>query len=472
MRIVVADIEANGLLYDATKIWCGVFLDIKTKEKWKFKPHQINDMLKFMDTCDGMIMHNGINYDWPLLKKLYGYEYNGKKVDTLIMSRMQNTKRIRPFNMPREVKGGPHSLAAWGYRVGRGKPDHDEWDRYSKEMLHRCDEDVEITLLTYNELLYEVKGQDWKGAWGLTFKLFEILHKQEEYGWLVDRPYMDKSIKLLTHWVDKIDSIVTPLLPLIVEIQEGKEKGQVKHLKSIFLKSGEYSAYTKAWYDKNNLDVKEVRVSGPFSRVTFRPVDLNSVDETKAYLLSEGWIPEKWNYKKDEKGKYVKDEQGNRIKTSAKMSHDDPFEGINSGIGKLVAKRIQCRHRRSNIEGWIKHIREDGRISTPVSALAETGRCKHKVIVNVPGGDSFFGKQMRRCFVAKDGYKIVGTDSAGCQLRMLAARMGDDAYTHEILHGDMHTANQIAAGLKTRAQAKTFIYASKAHIKLGELLET
>lgn len=41
---------------------------------------------------------------------------------------------------------------------------------------------------------------------------------------------------------------------------------------------------------------------------------------------------------------------------------------------------------------------------------------------------------------------------------MLAHYMNDEDYTHEILHGDIHTANQKAAGLPTRDNAKTFIY--------------
>jgi DNA polymerase I-like protein with 3'-5' exonuclease and polymerase domains len=37
--------------------------------------------------------------------------------------------------------------------------------------------------------------------------------------------------------------------------------------------------------------------------------------------------------------------------------------------------------------------------------------------------------------------------------------MNDNVYTHEVVSGDIHTANQTAAGLQTRNQAKTFIYA-------------
>jgi DNA polymerase I-like protein with 3'-5' exonuclease and polymerase domains len=37
--------------------------------------------------------------------------------------------------------------------------------------------------------------------------------------------------------------------------------------------------------------------------------------------------------------------------------------------------------------------------------------------------------------------------------------MNDNNFTQEVLTGDVHSANQTAAGLRTRDQAKTFIYA-------------
>ena len=50
-------------------------------------------------------------------------------------------------------------------------------------------------------------------------------------------------------------------------------------------------------------------------------------------------------------------------------------------------------------------------------------------------------------------------DASGLELRMLAHYMNDPSYTREVLDGDIHTANQKSAGLPTRDQAKTFIYA-------------
>ena len=42
---------------------------------------------------------------------------------------------------------------------------------------------------------------------------------------------------------------------------------------------------------------------------------------------------------------------------------------------------------------------------------------------------------------------------------MLAHYMNDKEYTNEVINGDIHTANKVAAGLETRDAAKTFIYA-------------
>jgi DNA polymerase I-like protein with 3'-5' exonuclease and polymerase domains len=58
-----------------------------------------------------------------------------------------------------------------------------------------------------------------------------------------------------------------------------------------------------------------------------------------------------------------------------------------------------------------------------------------------------------------EGKKLVGFDASGLELRMLAHYMKDEVYTNEIINGDVHTANQKLAGLESRNQAKTFIYA-------------
>jgi len=451
MKIGLFDLEANGLLRQATKVHCGAVKEYKSGVIKKFRPYQIKELLEELESYDVLIAHNGIGYDFPLLKKLYNWEFKGKKVDTLLMSRLLNPKRLVPYDCP-ERGIGPHSIAAWGYRVGRGKPEHNDWENFSEDMMHRCSEDTEILELVYEELLKESKGGKWRNAFLLTFELFEHLQKQEEYGWLVDRQHMESCVKQLTRWIGLIDRAVVPRLPKILEIEETKKDGEYNYIRKPFLKSGNYSQSVIDWCSRVGLGSSDKPVLGCFSRINFRPTDLNSSYETKDYLLSLGWEPLEWNT----------DDKGNR--TSPKLSKDDPFEGIEDKLGHIVARRVQCRQRRGIIEGLFGLIREDGRIASVVNTLAVTGRATHRNIVNIPKAGSFYGKQMRSIFTSKPGFVLVGTDSAGNQLRQLAARMGSPVYTKALIEGrkedgtDNHSLTRDIGELESRDVAKNVIY--------------
>lgn len=467
MKIRIFDIEAKGFLPDVDEVFCAVFSDVDEKEIVKFRPHEMKEMMEYMDSCDVIIGHNILSYDLPVLKHVLGYEYKGKKVDTLIMSRLLNPKRLLPFNAI-DKKAGPHSLYAWGVRLGVDKPEHEDWEKFSEDMLHRCTEDVRINVRVYKELLKEAKGGNWREAFLLSFKLFENLHKQEQYGWKVDKKYMLGLIKHLDERIERIDRKISPNLPLILEVEESKVKGEYNYIKKPFLKSGQYSKPVVEYCRNVGYDVSERPIVGCFSRISFRRVNLNSNAETKDYLLNLGWEPKEWNT----------NDEGER--TSPKMSKDDPFYGIDGKLGKLVARRVQCRQRKSIIEGLVNVIRPDGCIPSIVNNLADTARATHRNIVNIPKVGSFFGQHMRRMFSCRDGMVLVGVDSDACQIRMLAGRMNDPEYTEVILNGkkengtDMHTVNMKAAGLPDRDMAKTFFYGflfGAGDAKIGKIVK-
>ena len=475
-RVCVADAEANGLLDTVTQAWCGVFIDTTTKEVFKFGPDQIQDMFKFMDTCSVLAFHNGYGYDFPMFKKVYGYEYKGKKVDTLLMSRML---------FPQYQS---HSVDAWGKRLGREKPKHEDWTTYTPEMLHRCTEDTHIQLQLYTLCMKVIKRDQWpKSSLRLTFKLFEILHLQEMNGWPVDKASIEKSIRMLESWIRRIDSVIVPRLPDVLDKPYGVPVNKP------FKQDRTLTVIAKRWYED---EAEQAKVSGPFSRVGFRKVNLNSNEELKQFLLDEGWQPKEWNYKNDpETGRPLKDSNNELIKSSPKIKHDDPFVGIDGGIGRLAAKRVQCRARKSIMEGWLSNIRPDDTISQRITGIASTGRLKHSGIVNVPGNESFFGRQMRQVFIAPEPFLLVGTDSAGCQDRMLLGRanaygVNDPVFEDMLLNGDkskgtdshsractelnkVFTRNKMP--LITRRSAKNFNYGYKFNAqdkKLGSMAKS
>lgn len=462
MKSATFDIETNGLFPEVNKVHCVVVKDHQTKERFSFGPDRIQEAINLLSTYEALVGHNCIDYDFPVLRKVYGWEYAGRKIDTLLISRLQRPNRRSPPNAPAGTV--PHSVAAWGWRVGRGKVVHDDWGEYSPEMLHRCEEDCEIQYLTYLALLKEGEGEGWENAHKLTAKLFHHLQRQQEYGWTVDAVHIERCFRTLNRWISRIDNCIGPRLPLVREVKETKKEGLYGFVSKPFKKDGSYSSAAVSYFD-NQVDV----VSGPFSRVGFRRVNLDKSAEVKDFLLKLGWEPTEWNT----------NNVGER--TSPKLSKNDKFEGVEGGLGKLLVKRVQCKQRKGIIEGWRHLVRGDGRIGPTYSGLTTTGRLRHSGIVNVPSeeGGTFFGKWMRAIFTARPGWVMVGCDSKGNQLRQLASHLQDDAFTKTVLFGtkeegtDLHAFNQKLIE-RTRTEAKNFFYGllfGAGDAKIGKVIK-
>jgi DNA polymerase I-like protein with 3'-5' exonuclease and polymerase domains len=153
MRLVF-DIEASGFYEEADTIWCIVTKDIDTGiiERYHKQDNPLYEKLKglsagldALENADELIGHNIIDYDLRLLRKIYCYfTPQGLIFDTMLFSQLLQPDRA-----------GGHSLASAGERQGRSKPEHEDWSRFTPEMLHRCSEDVEINTVLYHELIRE-----------------------------------------------------------------------------------------------------------------------------------------------------------------------------------------------------------------------------------------------------------------------------------------------------------------------------
>src|SRR5690606_18247130 len=106
-----------------------------------------------------------------------------------------------------------------------------------------------------------------------------------------------------------------------------------------FKKDGSYTVITQRWMEDAGYSGTDI-VGGPFSRVYIRRIDIDSAMELKDFLLALGWKPAQWNTNSE------------GVKTSPKLSKEDPFEGIQGSVGRLIAKRVLCKHRLSVLEGW------------------------------------------------------------------------------------------------------------------------
>lgn len=158
---------------------------------------------------------------------------------------------------------------------------------------------------------------------------------------------------------------------------------------------------------------------------------------------------------------------------------------------QLVTKRLG---QLADADGALikKFNKKTGRINGRCNTLgAVTRRCTHSSpnLAQIPAGRSDkegfilgkagngWGNEFRDLFITPKGYKMVGADGSGLELRTLAHYLtifDGGAYAEIVLNGDIHTKNQLDAGLPTRNDAKTFIYAflyGAGDIKLGEIVE-
>lgn len=166
MRSLLFDIEANGLLDEVTKIHCIVAKHMETGKTWRFyEPRDDIEPVSGRDwplayvrpaftNADRLIGHNITGYDNTLLERFFGIDLTDKFIfDTMVWSQTLNPDRKMPKGCPAKVYNpvtlkmdtiGPHSVAAWGYRVARHKPAIHDWSTFTPAILHRCDEDVGI----------------------------------------------------------------------------------------------------------------------------------------------------------------------------------------------------------------------------------------------------------------------------------------------------------------------------------------
>ncbi len=396
MRLLL-DIETT---LDHSKIWCVVTKDLDTNEVRVWK--EAKDLSEYIKAASLIVAHNGIAFDFYLLNKLWQCQITLKKVeDTLVLSRLLNPS----------LEGG-HSLANLGNILGINKSEFTDFDLAEQsldDMIAYCVQDVEVLHKVYSYLKYELKQQEFSlTSQELEHEVQAIIAIQERNGFKFDEP---SAMRLLAELKAKLDAIT-------VEMQR------------IFPPKITTNR-THATTGKPLKDIVE----------EFNPGSRKQIAER---LIEKGWKPEKFT----EKGSVIVDE------TTLEVS-DIPE-------AKAIAEYLMLQKRIGQIESWIEAIAPDGRVhGRVISNGTVTGRMTHikPNMAQVPNCSAVYGPECRNLWMVEKGCKLVGIDASGLELRMLAHYMNDNEYTNEVVEGDIHTANQKAAGLETRNQAKTFIYA-------------
>ena len=447
MSNLVFDIEADGL--DPTKIFCIVAQDVDTMDVFTFDNTQLEEGYGLLRAADKLIGHNIIGYDLPAIKDITGLDLSNKKiVDTLVLSRL--------FKPTRE---GGHGLESWGYRLKFNKGEYganqDAWDAYCPEMLEYCKRDVELNTKVYQQLRVESRGFT-PTAVKLEHSVAKIIDEQRRNGFELD---MRKAMLLVAMFQEKLDATEA-------EVHETfKPKVIIDILKPKYTKSGKLAKVSEGPDGKGvRLTDEEydimLQTNKPLKRETHIDFNLGSRKQIGEYLVEAGWTPKNFT----PTGQPIVDEG-----TLSKVK--------NIPEAALIAKYLMLQKRLAQVNSWIKAVEPDNRVRGYVNPNgAVTGRMTHSHpnMAQIPSSNSPYGKECRSCWTVKSGNKLVGIDASGLELRMLAHYMNDKEYTNEILNGDIHSANQRLAGLESRNQAKTFIYAflyGAGNAKIGSVVK-
>ena len=432
MRTLILDLESDGLLDSVTKVHLLVCKDADTGEYHIAKNGEVKYLLEKIQG-DHIVGHNLLGFDLEVLRKLYNWYIPIEQVtDTLILSRLMfPDMRERDFSKKKiDAKlHGSHSLKAWGERFDFEKGNYGEqegaWESYSPEMEEYCIRDVDLTEKLWKSI--NVKGQE--RAVELEHKIASICYDQERFGFPFDTA---KAVKLYGALVDRREALHHELRSAFGSwvVDEGPRKKGLYHKITIV----DFNPNSRQHIAKR---LKELRGWEPkvFTATGEAKVDegvLNSLNYPEARLMSE-------------------------------------FLMLQKRIGQLA----------EGSQAWLK-LEKNGRIHGRVNTMgASTSRCSHSHpnTAQVPSTKAPYGKQCRELFTTDPGFSLLGVDVSGLELRCLAhymAHYDGGAYGKELLQGDIHTANQKAAGLPSRDASKRFIYAllyGAGDQKIGAILE-
>ncbi len=342
--------------------------------------------------------------------------------------------------MPMQLYGR-HSLEAYGHRLKLHKKhaNLEDFSKLSKELMERCICDVDVTAKLWSRL--QPKVDLYPLAVDLEMEFATLISKQEQSGFAFDVKGALELEAKVTQQLNTLDERLRQRFP--------------------FIDGGIFTP-------KRDNQNRGYIASSPMCRLT--PINPNSRDHI-AWVLK------------------------NHLKWNAEVFTDTGKPKIDETILKEIpgaedfVSFLTLQKRLSQLStgkgAWLKLVSKDNRIHGSVITVGcATQRASHvhPNMAQVPAVRSVLGTECRALFgpnvlpvynpkghLIKYEFSRVGelTKQVGCDLSGIEARalahylwpFDGGSFAREVIEGDVHTANQKAAGLPTRDDAKTFFYA-------------
>lgn len=458
MARYIFDLESDNLLDKITVVHCLVLKDIDTGVVLSYGPNNVAEGVEHLASADLICGHNIIDFDIPALQKMFPwFRHTGEVIDTIVCTRLiwpsdilkqQDFVRASAGKFPARLIGR-HSLEAWGHRLSEYKGKKVDFSVWTQEMQDYCEQDVAVTAMLLH--LIESKKYSPFALW-LEHAVAFIIAEQERNGVPFDE---QAAAALYAELVQKRLDLETECKGLFAPwlARSGGETVPKRDNKRRGITAG-------APYQ----NLKEV---------TFNPGSRQHI--ARCLITKHGWKPETFT------------SQGDPEINEVVLSNLSYPEAKTLTRYLLVQKRIgQLAEGKEALMKKVVAGRIHGEMTTN-GAVTGRGTHQHPNLGQVPkvkvnkkkevlkGEAGGWGWEFRGLFRAlQHGWKFVGADASGLELRMLGhfmARWDGGNYAKEVVEGDVHSINTRALGIDSRDKGKTWFYAfvyGAGDLKLGK----
>jgi DNA polymerase I-like protein with 3'-5' exonuclease and polymerase domains len=454
---IIFDAETDGLLPEATVMHSLVLRDLQSNEVLSCADQPgyfpIEQGLETLQRAEKVYAHNAIKFDHPVIEKLYpGWYCNRDQiVDTLVAVRLVFAhQKDLDYELMRRGKLagnqiGLHNLDAWGQRLGLHKWKYEGgWEEWSKEMQEYCEQDT----IVCRAIVERVRAQGFsKQAMDLEHELAWYLAEQERRGVVFD--------------LQAAQELVAKLAPMRLELDTKLRK-----------QFGSWLVAGKLFTPKRDNKARGYVEGAEFQRLQkleFNPQSRDHIADRLQKLY--GWQPEKFT----KTGKPEINE--GTLKGLERIPETEDLRQyllLNKRLGQISEGK----------QAWLKCVvkspdglhRIHGAIN-PNGTPTGRGIHSHPNLGQVPRVKSPYGQECRGLFTVPPGWKLLGSDASGLELRMLGhylAKYDNGEYVKTLLEADIHEAVRLALGIETRDKSKTISYAliyGAGNAKLGRIID-
>jgi hypothetical protein len=345
------------------------------------------------------------------------------------------------------------------------------YNLYKKEQLDfntlmstRVKEDVRINIclwedcLAYYRELYN--GDDDKILSHIRFlsEAMKTIAQQESCGIKLDIEKCKENIEILSKLANEKIEVLKSIMPKTA-IESLRKKPT-----TLYKKDGKLSISGENWKKLTEACNLPLEYDGDIRQILkYEDANPLSVQQTKSYLFSIGWIPEIYVDSISTKGvvkqvEQIKDKEKNLCKSVLSLIEKVP---------ELIALQdlSTINHRKSYLVSFLKNVKPNGYIQAQIAGLTNTIRFRHKTLVNLISVSASFGQYVRPVLTCENDEVFVGSDINSLENYTRTNFIADiEPKAIEILSDpdyDTHTQLGIYAGLMTEEEESFYKWYKK-----------